>query len=340
MAERVLNGYKRLFEVRILHHYWLDDGATVFDLLPTQSQKDTRLLSYDVRPFLAVAPTVGTEKDFGKLGCIFKNTGLGCVVAVPDNTLIPVDSLFEFVIKVQHYTLFNYTALTLRPQKIYEIYYEPEKTTYRYKENVFVFSNLTGTPRGSGTGKSLYLSKEIPALSVDDQIESLIVSGNALFQLTSDQPGAITQQLNAQATNLPVFVNQSDVPVIVPPAGLPGAPERGVSLADDMDDDVFAIIRLSAVRADDNDFSFIEGIGNVKISAPVFQIRFKNRSTVWKYFSKSTGTLLSIEPNPLPLTYFGNAGSKQKPFESLTKAQFEDDDPAKKIQSIFSEIFE
>ena len=28
-------GYTRLFEVRVLHHFWLDDGATVFDATPT-----------------------------------------------------------------------------------------------------------------------------------------------------------------------------------------------------------------------------------------------------------------------------------------------------------------
>ena len=31
MAEHTTSAYRRLFEVRLLHHYWLDDGATIFD---------------------------------------------------------------------------------------------------------------------------------------------------------------------------------------------------------------------------------------------------------------------------------------------------------------------
>ena len=31
MVERTRTAYRRLFEVRVLHHYWLDDGATTFD---------------------------------------------------------------------------------------------------------------------------------------------------------------------------------------------------------------------------------------------------------------------------------------------------------------------
>jgi len=39
MAERIINGYKRLFEARLLHHYWLDEGATLFDLISARPKK-------------------------------------------------------------------------------------------------------------------------------------------------------------------------------------------------------------------------------------------------------------------------------------------------------------
>jgi hypothetical protein len=335
MAERVINAYQPLFEIRLLHHYWLDEGATVFDLIPSQEQRNKRMQSYDMRSFLRLSPTASTATALNGLGWVYKETALGCLVAVPVDSVVSPDALFEFVVTVLNPAMMNYTALTLRPQKIYEIYYEPEKKTYRYKDNVPTLSNLTGASRGAGVSKALFLSKEIPAPAADDQVESLVVADNALMQLTGDQPGAATQQLDAQATNLPVFVHQGDVPPIAPPPGLVGAPARGIMLSDDIPDNVFALIRISAVRANDGDFSLIDSEGHGKMPHPVFQIRLKNRSTFWQYLNKNTGAVLSTEVNALPLTQYGNAGSKQKPSAGLVKAETS----GTKITRLVSEIF-
>ena len=307
----------------------------MFDRIADQAKKDTRLLQYDLRPFLAVTPTAATAKAVNGLGGVYKKTALGCLVAVPDHVVVAQDTVFEFAVTVRRADVLNYTALTLRPQKIYELYHQPEDQTYRYKENVPVLSNLTGAARGTGPNRALFLSKEIPELAADDQVEALVLSGNALVQLTADQPGASTQTLHDPATALPVFVHQGDVPAIIPPSGLVGAPSRGVRLSSEITDDVFALIRLSAVRADDGDFSLIDSSGHAKTAHPVFQVRFKNRSTVWTYLSKKTGAVDATEPTPLPLTYFGNAGTQQKPSAGLVKAVRS----GAKITQLVSEVF-
>ncbi|QDA61602.1 hypothetical protein [Hymenobacter jejuensis] len=337
MAERIRIGYQRLFEVRLLHHYWLDEGLTVFDALLDAVQLK-RLLTYDVRSFLAIEPTPATAQALQGLRGVFKSTALGGVVAVKKDTVIPDDAVFEIVITVQNAHFFDYTALTLPEHKIYEIYYLPEKTTYRYKENVPVFSNLTGVPRGAGATRALFLSQEIPALSPTDRVESLVRAGAALEQLTSDQPGANTQQLSAQATDMPVFVNQADVPAIVPPPGLTGAPARGIRLTNGIPDNVFALVQIAAVKPGDLEYSCTSG-GLAKPDYPVFQVRFRNRATFWQYFNRSTGAPVSAEPTALPLTVFGNAGTKRKPSEGVIKATFDSADPTR-VTGIFSEIFE
>lgn len=340
MAERIVNGYKRLFEVRLLHHYWLDEGTTVFDLLP-DDDRNKRLLTYDMRSFLSVTPTASTDRRLKGLRCVFKTTALGFVVAAPGDVQIPDNDVFDFVLTVQSAGFFNYTALTWSKQNIYELFHQPENKVYRYKENVPVFSNLTGVSRGVSPDKSLYLSKEIPALSAADKVESLIKSGNALLQLTGDEPGAATQQLSAQADDLPVFVHQADSPAITPPAGLSGAPPRGIELSGETPDDVFALIRITAVNAGDPDYSCTSG-GLAKDTCPVFQIRFKNRSTFWKYYDKrAPGNPPSTEPNALPLTFFGNAGTmqKSKPSAGFVKAEF-DTVVKTKVNKLISEIFE
>lgn len=339
MAERIVNGYQRLFEVRILHHYWLDEGSTLFDAIPDQFKKDRRLLTYDLRPFLQLQPTDTTEKLIQGLQGVFKATALGGVVVIPKAVVVPNDAIFEFVVMVQSSDFFNYTASTFRRQKIYELYHQPEDKIYRYKEGAFVFSNQTGIKRGS----DLYLSQEVPNFSAGHSIEALV-------QVSLSPPlGIILAQVDDETSNsaptnpvytgapiaLPVFVNYVDVPAIIPPAGLTGVPKTGIALSDEIPDETFALIRIAAVRGDDADFSCITNAGVAKTNCPVFQIRFKNRATIWKYFDKNTRVSTSTETKPLPLTFFGNAGSKVKPSVGSIKATLN----AEKVTEVFSEIF-
>ena len=114
-----------------------------------------------------------------------------------------------------------------------------------------------------------------------------------------------------------------------------GAPARGVRLSDDVSNDLFALIRLSAVRGDNDAFSFVDGAGAPKAQPPVYQVRFKNRSTIWTYLDKNTGTLNSASPNPLPLTFFGNAGTMQKPSRGHVKAEMAGERVAKLVSEIY-----
>lgn len=338
MAERITTGYKRLFEVRILHHYWLDEGQTNFDNLP-ESERNKKLLDNKSDRLISISPTPKTQQLLNGIGAVAKQTGLGLVVAVPETQIIPDDSVFVFTVDIKDSSFFNYTSLTLLERKITECLSPGENKIYRYKVNVPVFSNLTGVSRGTGATKQLFLSREIPGITATDQVEALIISGNALLQLTGSQPGAATQQLNASALAMPVFHHQQDAPVINPPPGLIGAPPRGIELTHEINDNVFAIIEITAVKAGDADYSCTSG-GIAKEGYPVFQIRFKNRSLIWKYLHKNTGSPVSESPAPLPLTYTGNAGSKQKPSEGMVKADFENNNPANRIVRIFTEIFE
>ena len=335
MAERMSSRYKRLFEVRLLHHFWLDEGSTVFDQIADQAKKDARLLAYDVRSFLTSRPTAATQRKLGGLGCPFRETALGLVVAAPDSAVIPPATTFDFIVSVKDPAFLGYTSLTLRPQSLHELVNPADGLAYRYKENVPVLSNLTGVARGTGANRTLFLSREVPAPAASDQVESLVLSGGALLQLTSDNPGATTQQLAAQASDLPLYLHQSDAPAIVPPAGLAGVPARGVLLSADIPDDIFMLISLTATRADDGTYSFVDAAGAAKTDAPVYQVRFRNRSTLWRYLNQRTGVVESSEANPLPLTHFGNAGTRQKPSRGFVKAE----KSGSKITRLTSEIY-
>ncbi len=333
MAERITHEYRRLFEIYLLHHYWLDDGAETFDLMD-QPQRIRRLLSYDVRALFSVAPTLSTSRRFDGLGCVFKTTALGCLAAVPRGVKIPSDTMLEIAVTVRDREVHNYTCFTLRPRTISESWHQQQGLTYRCKANVPLLSNLTGAARVMDDIKTLYLSREIPAATAEDKVEALALSDGALIQLTGDQPVA-ARQLDAQAARQPVFIHQGDVPAVVPPPGLQGAPARGIALSRDVPDDVFALIRLAAVRGDDDDFSLVDDQGYAKDNPPVFHVRFKNRSTVWKYFNRNSGDSMSANPGPLPLTHHKNPGTRQKPSGEPVKVTRNNGG----IAEIVSEIF-
>lgn len=339
MAEQIRIGYKRLFEVRVLHHYWLDFGAANFDALP-QARKTKLLLTYDCRKFISIQPTKSTENKLKALNGVFKNTALGLVVAVPETAKISDDEVFTFILTITDPDFYTYTSLTFLSHKIVELYYQPTDKILRFKENIPVFTNLTGVSRVLNGEKLLFLSKEIPASDANDKVEFFNISGGALVQLTSDQPGAATQQINADAAVMALFINQKDTPPIVPPAGLTVPIENGILLTPEIPDNVFGLIHISAKNPSDPDYSCTTS-GHVKVSFPVFQLRFKNRSAFWKYLNKNTGAEVSESSAPLPLTSSGNAGvNKRKPSEQTVKVHYQNNDPTKRIMKIFAEIFE
>lgn len=181
MGEQVRTRYRRLVEVRLLHHYWLDQGATGFDDLP-DADRTARLLRYDVRRIVEIIP--GVEAGF-------RATPAGFVVVVPGDTVLDTGTVLEFAVVAVDPELLNYTALGLRRRPV-------------------LLSNLTGVTRTLGGRKHLFLSSEYPAAGA--AVEDFAVSGGQLRQLTGDQPGAGEQVLGPAADH-PVYFHQGEAGV-------------------------------------------------------------------------------------------------------------------------------
>ncbi|TNE49972.1 MAG: hypothetical protein EP344_17665 [Bacteroidetes bacterium] len=335
MAEQAKIVYKRLFELRVFHHYYLDEGSTDFIDLAESDQLTRLLTKYDARSLFDLQPTPETADLLKGLSCTLKNTTLGCLVGAPETIDIPSNAVFEFTLTILDPALANNTALSLLPRKIYE--FQLNDKTYRFKENVYVFTNGTGVKRTINGNDVLCLSREFPvrAGGVDYPAESFARQGNTLYQAVRDNTGMLNpdrQQIDNNKNKLPVYVNQTDIPGLVPPAGIVGAPPKGIELRPGIPDAVHALIRIEPLAAS-NEFSLLQPGG---LREPVFEIHFKNRSTVWRYYNKSTGAFNSEEPDPLPLTRFGNAGNKQKPSEGFVKVEL----TGAQIDGLYSDIYE
>jgi hypothetical protein len=136
-----------------------------------------------------------------------------------------------------------------------------------------------------------------------------------------------------------VYVHQGDIAPITPPPGSTGSPAGGIELAVDTPPAVTAVIRLVAQRGDDAAFSFANDDGTPCTPTRVFEIHLRNRWTTWRYRKKADGSITATEADPLPLTHFGNAGTKQKPSTAAISFERDDSSTPPKITRLVSDIY-
>ncbi|MBN8674264.1 MAG: hypothetical protein J0L56_09025 [Chitinophagales bacterium] len=151
--------YRTLFEVKILHHYFLNKGTLLFDLMDINKEKKEVLKKYDIRNFLHIEPTEACKRILKQYRCIFKLTPTGFLIGLraektaPDKykpVFKPEDtSRFSFLVYFTDTFFINYTALPMQRQ-ISDLtgHISPVNT-------IFYCQNLTGgSPK-----KYPYLSK-------------------------------------------------------------------------------------------------------------------------------------------------------------------------------------
>lgn len=135
--------YKPLFEVKILHHYFLDKGGDTNDYVffdnATAVIKETILSEYNIHTFLNIRPNQSTQKLLRKYNCVFRVQNDGFVVfikvkydAVLDSfvpfTALENDFSLAFEYNIIDHNFSNYTNLPLRLSEPNSIYFFENKT--------------------------------------------------------------------------------------------------------------------------------------------------------------------------------------------------------------------
>ena len=267
-------------------------------------------------------------------------TGLGFLVAVPDDAVVALDAAFEFFVTVTAPDYANYTALSLRPQPIVDVT-DPADTDviHRYKANVPVLSNLTGASQGTGADKRLFLSQRLRQRRQRRR-----------RRRGAGHLGHRPAPAHRRPARRPVPGARADVrpPGVRPPGrrrhrspprrARPARRAGGIELAIDTPRAVAAVIRLAPRRADDAAFSFANANGTPRTPTRVFEVHLRNRWTTWRYRKKGDGSVTATEADPLPLTHFGNAGTKQKPSTAAISVERDTSDPPK-VTRLVSDIY-
>lgn len=108
--------YQLLFEVTLLHNYFLNNGEETFPSM-TNADKEKMLQQFDTDAFAIITPTLETNIVLKNYKMIFKKnkTGFGVYIKVKDELdpfiKVPVDLNLKFLIKINDYQFENYTNL-------------------------------------------------------------------------------------------------------------------------------------------------------------------------------------------------------------------------------------
>jgi len=117
--------YKSLFEVNILHHFFLNKGEQEWDKM-SQEDKDKMESKFDIREIFDITPIQESIKALSSHSCIFKRTSTGILVGIKAEAdkanpgkfksfVLLADNLtFRFLVKLKDSNFMNYTALPLQ----------------------------------------------------------------------------------------------------------------------------------------------------------------------------------------------------------------------------------
>jgi hypothetical protein len=354
--------YDTLFEIRILHHYFLNSGITHFEQM-TESEKAASMLRYDSREIFDIYPTSETIRLLASCKAIFRHTATGLIAGIrsvkdenqPDKkraSLVFDDTdTFTFAVEVKDPGFRNYTALPLKTENetmfLFKNTEQGSKLEFpSLSVNPALFENgNTYNPGDMVTDQAqnpqkLFIAKvkttqnttDAGAWAVENRADDYPVhyatsadrirvvrgilnykekdSGEvARAELALDTGGEFPVKFQAMPANVNIQrILQFDFRQL---------PEGIYTLtlykADDTPSDhlvfyllqrpamPFAIIQVR-VKSNKPDYHLTDQDNFLR--SPVFNLRFRNRSTYWKYTGKRFNQQ-SVTADPFPLTRHG-----------------------------------
>jgi hypothetical protein len=364
--------YKNLFEIKLLHHFFLNKGEEGWDSM-TQDERDTLEAKYNIRNILEIKPTEACAGSLRSHYCIFKNTPSGFIVGIkaqPDEIQPEVfnpfstpdhDLTFRFTIKLKDYNFLNYTALSLRENtgmiyvfKNYKVnnpaifpslsaiqpVFEPGKTYYpgdmlsnHAINQTRVFTALLKTSTNTSTATD-WLNEEgnatTPLSYANDSDRYPLANGilNYRMKVENAKPAVTIKNEAGETVNPKTEIIPGDFyEVQADLRNFPGGFYSAHIESPDVvyqDDYTFYLVQqnevpfgMIEVRVKSNMAGF-DLLDQGHLLSPVYELRFRNRRTHWRYFGKIFDLPFEV-PDPLPLTRFGHIEIVKPPEPEDTK---------------------
>ena len=118
--------YSLLFEVHIFHNFFLNNGETVYENMPS-AEKLKMIRKYDFSNFISVQPSIATATILKNYNLLFKKSNTGFKIFTKVNPVdktdpfikIPTDLELIFTLKITDSQFENYTDLSFSPKQLY-----------------------------------------------------------------------------------------------------------------------------------------------------------------------------------------------------------------------------
>lgn len=395
--------YDLFFQLRILHHYYLDKANQLFDTL-SATDKDIVIGRYDISDFIEIQPTSHCINNLAGNHCIFKRikdrifVGIhskeekvnNAVKIYPRNT-IENDLHFTFKLKIKDTSFSNYTNLPFRAYENRQLYFSnrvhnsskkfPYISQYPpvYEQNktysagdmvindlnnpaqLFIAGKVTGNapPHADWVNDPLVSGSMLQYVNENDLIP---VYNNILSYDTgqTDINPVATVKNHAEQTLFPKFdvIKGNTVGVQVLLHDFSEAKYK-ITLRDDsksyLKEFDFFLLKEEGekvngiidvyVKSDDNSFNLLNADNSLR--CPVFELRFKNRRTLWRYSGKKFSAKPASGPHPLTKYGYINASINDdennavddlpNPSVNIVKPEYSDDQ--KKFYNLYSDIY-
>lgn len=342
--------YKILFEVKILHHYFLNKTNNVYDNMTAPDKADA-LRGYDVTKFISIQPTPETAALLSKNHCVYRSTATGLIVGLQSiksgTKFAPAfplsdDLRFTFTIRFEDVYFTNYTALPLL-KNLNSCYYLQNRKDNSAKK----FPFLTQFPAAFTAGTysagdiisddaanpaQLFVAKKLTTTAAPgaDWTDDPLVAGKPLQYLTKKDlldvhTGSLRYNTGQTALNLTITITNRWGDTIAPKFETTTDDDKVIALVDlhllpedfytikledaaipytkqfsfyhlqyDSSPDVILDLTL---KSDDAAYNMTDGSGFLR--EPVYELRFSNRFTTWRYLGEKFSNKPEVGPHPL-----------------------------------------
>jgi len=351
--------YKNLFEVKLLHHYFLNKGAVGYDAMDPE-QKTIMEAQYDSRGIFQIIPTNECTSLLRAHNALFRSTPSGFMVGIKSvadeilpgvfNPFIkPADELtFRFLLRMKDHDLLNYTALPLQNQsgsfyvfKNYQVEgpaifpsLSAVQPLFKPGKEYFPGDMLSDHPANQTKLFTALLRTSNNTATTTDWLEE---TGNATTPLSYASSGdryPVVQGIliyKVKTANLvPAFTLKNSKGETINPlltvitgdfytiqADMRGFPAGFYTLHAEntnsayLDEMTFYLLHeeilpfgLVEIKVKSNLAGF-DLLDQGHLRSPVFELRFRNRLTFWRYFGKQFEVPFEVD-DPLPVTRFGH----------------------------------
>jgi len=289
-----------LFECNLLHHYFLNKGATNIVSMSSDDQLK-QLSNYDWRAFFEVLPTKDCLQQLKghRMQLVYTPTGFLATIKTEAESKTPLIGLtantkFSFILRRKTEQFEHFTDISL--EKIFgQIYYfnnlnKPQATRLTLSKGAslgnpsLTYSNENDLIRKI---RSLYLHE------IRTQVTNTTIT---LQSVTADMtaPKIFEQEINLDAGGTHVALDLRRIPtglyLLVEQNG--ATTEEEILYLDNgsLPSDAFGVIEIFGSSNSHENYHLLTNTGEIKESPPIYEIRWNNRKTTWRYHFKSDQT--------------------------------------------------